>query len=264
MGVPALPRPVRRLWWHLTLRAQAARRRVARLDWVARHLPWSLWCLLCASDARSVARALGDRSPRPLVFVQVGSNDGVSNDPLHDVVLARQWRGVLVEPVPQLFGELVENYAGRPDLSFENAAVGDGQQKIQPMYVVEPRPGDPDWVNQLASFDVDVVLRHRRDLPGLDDRIHRVDVRTVTLPGLVARHRIDSVDLLHVDTEGFDLEVLRQIDTSAPWAPRFIIFEKKHLQPHDYRSCVGELRRAGYRRVNLWPDELLYRRRPWR
>lgn len=250
--------PVRRWWWGLTLRSVAARRHLSRVGGLDRYLPWPLWCLLCASDAGRVAREIARRSSGPLTFVQIGANDGVSNDPLHESVRSHRWRGVLVEPVPELFSRLVANYAGAPGLAFENVAIGTAEGRVQ-LHLADARPGDPPWVSQLASFDRALVLSHGVDVPGLAARVRSVDVDAVTLPTLVARHGLDAVDLLHVDAEGFDLEVLGQVDLDASWAPRFVIYEKRHLDPDAYRRNLAAFRRAGYRRVNLWPDELLYR-----
>jgi hypothetical protein len=70
------------------------------------------------------------------------------------------------------------------------------------------------------------------------------------------------VDLLHIDAEGFDDQIIRDLPLTASWAPQFLIFEKKHLS----RSLLAESRRilkhAGYEVVNLWPDELAYRAPP--
>ncbi|MBK7697246.1 MAG: FkbM family methyltransferase [Saprospiraceae bacterium] len=39
-----------------------------------------------------------------------------------------------------------------------------------------------------------------------------------------------SIDLLHIDTEGYDWEILKQLRL-AKYFPRPIIFEHKHLSP---------------------------------
>lgn len=252
-----LPPALRRRWFMATVRAVTVRRRLA--GWpAARRLPWAWWCALCAGDAATVLAELGRRADGPLTFVQVGSNDGVANDPLHAVVRAQGWEGVLVEPVPELFDQLQANYAGVAGLRFENVAVGEPGPAV-PLHLVRPAAGDPPWVTQLASFDKQVVLRHADDLPGLAGRVRAVLVEVVSLPELVARSGLAHVDVLHVDVEGADLAVVDQVDPAAGWAPAVIVFEKKHLAPDDFRRTVGVLGQAGYRSVNLWPDHLLYR-----
>jgi FkbM family methyltransferase len=265
MSAPAvtrLPYPVRRAWWELSVRSVLARRHLAghRLDsW----LPWWLWCRLCAVDGATVADALGRRWPVPLTFVQIGSNDGVHGDPLHRAVVEHHWRGVLVEPVPDLFERLVANYQGTSGVVFDNIAVNrcDGPMSL---WTLEGRPGDPEWIDQLATFDHEILLRHCAEVPHLDSRIRHIRVDGLTLPSLIDKHGLEAVDLLHVDAEGFDLEVLSQVDVTARWAPRVVIFEKKHMDAADYGRAWDRFRRAGYRRVNLWPDEMWNRSLPRR
>ena len=237
------------------------RRVVARVDWLNRHLPWRLWCALGAADALAVAWVLAIRSSRPLQFVQIGANDGVVHDPIHQVVEAGGWSGVLVEPLPMFFEKLVANYAGVPNLEFENAAIGSTDGSAT-MFSFDPRPGDPYWVELVSSFNRDVILSHSQVLPDLANRLVELEVKTTTLGSLVERHGLATIDLLHIDAEGYDFEILKQIDFSASWAPTFIIFEKEHLDRPTYRHATHMLRNAGYRCVDIWPDALAYRHAP--
>lgn len=241
----------------------AARRRVVRIDWMNSFLPWSLWCALGAADAIAVAWVLAKRAGRPLTFVQVGSNDGVVHDPLHLVIRTYGWTGVLVEPVPDLYSRLRANYAGVPGLHFENVAIGT-EEGTMALYTVTPRPGDPYWVDQLSSFSRATVSSHHDVLEDLEQRIVELPIATTTLPRIVARHRLSSIDLLHVDVEGYDYEVIRQIDFSSSWAPTFVIFERQHLDGPTDRAALRMLRGAGYRCVDIWPDLFAWRAAPRR
>jgi FkbM family methyltransferase len=242
---------------------KAARRRVVRSDRLNRHLPWALWCAVGAADALTVAWVVARRAGRPLTFVQIGSNDGVIHDPLHQVVRACGWSGVLVEPIPTLYERLVANYDGVQGLVFENAAVGtvDGMSTL---YSVDPRPGDPYWVDQIATFSRDTLLSHAGVLAGVENRIVEVPVASLTLPTLVARHGLGAVDVLHIDVEGYDFEVLKQIDFSSPWAPAFIIYEREHFDRRTDRAARRMLRAAGYRLSDIWPDQFAFRTAPER
>lgn len=239
----------------------AARRRVARVDRLNKQLPWSLWCAVGAADSLTVAWVIARRAGRPLTFVQIGSNDGVIHDPIHQVVRACGWSGVLVEPLPALYERLVANYDGVPNLAFENAAVGtvDGTSTL---YLVDPRPGDPYWIDQIASFDRATLEGHDDRIVGVRERIVEFQVASLTLPTLVSRHGLTAVDLLHVDVEGYDFEVLKQIDFASRWAPTFIIYEREHFDRETDKAATRLLRNAGYRLVDIWPDRFAYRAAP--
>jgi FkbM family methyltransferase len=142
-----------------------------------------------------------------------------------------------------------------------NVAIGEDNGTVT-IYGVDRRPGDPEWVDQIASLDLDVLRRHAYALADLDDRIVPTEVESVRLPTLMSRYGVTSVDLMHIDAEGFDDEIIRQVEMSASWAPRFLIYEKKHLDADRYRVLRDLLERSGYRIVDIWPDELAYRAAP--
>lgn len=249
---------IRKTWRSI---AHSLRRTAARADWLNRHMPWRLWCVVGAADALTVAWVLAARSARPLTFVQIGSNDGVIHDPIHEVVRTCGWRGVLVEPLPVYFRKLVANYAGVPNLVFENVAIG-ANNGTATMYSVDPRPGDPYWVELVSSFRKEVILSHGPVLADVGNRLVEAQVETITLPSLVSRHGLESIDLLHIDAEGYDFEILKQIDFSAPWAPSYIMFEKEHFDSRSYKTAKRMLRAGGYRCIDMWPDALAFRQAP--
>lgn len=247
-------------WW-IEIGLQLVRRRLARSNLLDGRLPWGPWLHLCAWNAQSVARAIGRLSPAGLRFVQIGANDGELADPLSDTVRRHGWRGVLVEPIPWIYERLVANYQGTEGLTFVNAAIAE-RDGVRPMYFVERQPDDPDFFDGLFSFDEAVLRSHRSARADFDERIETTEVRTLTFRSLLEHTGTSAIDLLHIDAEGYDFEILKQIDFEAHWAPRFILFEVKHLDPDTMRSARAMLRRAGYRWFPIWHDALAYRGAP--
>jgi FkbM family methyltransferase len=239
----------------------AGRRRIATVAWLQPLLPWGLWCRLCAWNAKVVVAEIARRSGRPLTFMQIGSCDGKTNDPLHAVVRSSHWSGVLVEPMPWLFEQLVANYQGVSGLHFFQVAIGSGDGPMM-MYSVDPRPDDPHWVTQLTSFDRDVVMSHSYALRDLESRVFTVEVESRSVQSLLDEAGFAKVDVLQIDAEGFDDQIIRGLPLTASWAPQFLIFEKKHLSSTRYADLKRHLKEAGYTVVNLSPDELAYRAPP--
>lgn len=240
-----------------------ARPRIARMTWFVDKLPWTLWLWLCPPDADAIVRELGRRWPGPLRFVQIGSNDGVTNDPLNETVRARGWSGVLVEPLPRMFERLVANYQGVPGLTFANVAIAPEEGTLT-LYTVERRPGEPEWADQIASFDREVTMRHTYALKDLENRIVPVDVECLTIGSLVARYGLTTIDLLHIDAEGLDYELVSALPMNEPWTPRFLIFEAKHMTVENYDSLRARLKRGGYHFFDVHPDVFAYRTVPGR
>jgi FkbM family methyltransferase len=237
------------------------RRVVVRSNLLNHHLPWRLWCALGAVDSAAVAWVIAMRVKRPLTFVQIGSYDGVLADPLSPVVRACGWSGVLVEPMLAAFERLVANYDGVPNVTFENAAIG-AADGLATLYSVPPRPGDPMWIEMIPSLDRATILSHKGLIPSVEERIVETPVTCMTLATLVSRHELQTIDILNIDTEGYDYEILKQIDFSAAWAPTFIIYERLHFNRATTRAARQLLHRAGYRIANIGADAFAYRTAP--
>lgn len=54
--------------------------------------------------------ALMQVSSKPFRFIQVGANDGIHGDPLRAYIERHHWHGILVEPQPDVFARILENY----------------------------------------------------------------------------------------------------------------------------------------------------------
>lgn len=242
-------------------------RRLLRSSPVARLLPVGPYVRFGSRDpADIVARVARWRwSGRPFTFVQVGSNDGRTGDPLHRTILNKPVAGVLIEPIPRLFEQLRRTYEGKSGLTFVNAAIG-SEAGTRALYFVRPRSDDPVWADLLGSFHQEVVLSHRSEVQDLDERVETLDVPCCTLDSVLSDQPFRRLDLIHIDAEGADYEILRSLDLTGPLAPRFLLFEQKHLGA-DRASALKLVEGAGYRLTDLGMDVFasrprLPRRRP--
>jgi FkbM family methyltransferase len=177
--------------------------------------------------------------------VQIGANDGTAGDPLVEGFRKSRWSGLLVEPVPHLYELLVARYRDRPEVQTERAAIStrDGEA---PLYRLRTVPGQtPEWFNQLATLDREVLLKHRSSIPEIDSLLIEERVPTVRLDTLLARHGISRIDLLVIDAEGYDLEILRTLDLTR-FRPTLLMFEHQHLSENDKQASFALLRTAGY------------------
>jgi FkbM family methyltransferase len=164
-------------------------------------------------------------------FVKIGANDGVTGDPCSDILLSPgRWKGLLVEPVPYCIARLEANFPDRTRFAIAPLAIGsrDGDATF---YYVDERaraalPDLPPYYDQLGSFSRDHIVKHLDGAlePFILER--RVPVRR--LSGLLDERGITEIHLLHVDVEGFDLEVLKTLDFQKH-APVLIFVEHKHL-----------------------------------
>jgi len=180
------------------------------------------------------------------IFVQIGANDGYTGDPLH-LVLTRpnsHWRGVLVEPVAYLFTQLAERYAHLGGLHLERVAIGesDGSTVI---HRIDTKEGDTLWLHQLASLDLNILCENARQF-GLGDVVTISEtVPCLTVASLLGRHGVTKLDLIVIDTEGFDWRILRQFDLGK-LRPKLILYEHQHLSVDEREQSHAFLTRHNY------------------
>lgn len=182
-------------------------------------------------------------------FVEVGANDGKSNDPLYPIVTEYGLHGTAIEPQPDAFSRLEKTYEGTNVLCV-NAAIGEGTLFV----VKEKYKSDANWsrVSGIASFRKEVISRTiRNKIPkgaNPDDYIEQIVVQSIELP--------QGADIYQIDCEGYDYEVVRRIDFSQK--PAIINYERAHLSPESERACHDLLRSHGYRWFNHGIDTCAY------
>jgi FkbM family methyltransferase len=121
------------------------------------------------------------RAARSDVFVlQIGANDGHSDDPIAAIVRSRGLRALMVEPLPKMFELLAAYYRDQPNVVCENCAIGH-QDGTATLYHVRPDPSLPEYVQRVASFSRDVILKQRRVVPDIGSYIDTMEVPTLSL-----------------------------------------------------------------------------------
>jgi FkbM family methyltransferase len=194
---------------------------------------------------------------KPAVVVQVGSNDGVHGDPIADLIRKNPaWRVLFIEPLPHIFRRLMANYPELSNYSFENIAIS-SERGMRRMYYVSDeirkvKPDVPFWYDQLGSFDRNHLLKHGHEF---EPFITSEEVQCEPLADTLARNDITGIDLLHVDTEGYDFEVIKQVDLMQQ-APSAILYEHKHLNNVDKIAVERLLKHAGYCTQRFFTDTL--------
>jgi len=178
-------------------------------------------------------------------IVQIGSNDGRAGDPLYHLLHKNTaWHGLFVEPVSYIFKKLKKNYPDTARFRFENSAINNGE--ALEFHWVDPIAKEhlidlPFYFDQLGSFDKSHIIK---TLDGkLEPYIISEKVNGITLCGLLEKHQISIFDILHIDVEGYDWEVLQQLNQEK-YQPTFILYEGVHLSKSDLRKSYDFLNDA--------------------
>jgi len=164
-------------------------------------------------------------------FIQIGANDGKSYDPISHRVRKHRWRGILVEPIEHLFQALQKTYADVPGLIFENKAIATFEG-IASFYQfpesMTSSPSFPKWGAGMGSLLPPFGSPGHERLKSLGFEPDLIQVPCTTLTSLMQYHNFTDIDLLQIDAEGYDGEIICDIDFSS-FRPRFIQFEDRHI-----------------------------------
>jgi FkbM family methyltransferase len=197
-------------------------------------------------------------------FVKIGANDGVTGDPCSDLLISCQaWRGILIEPVPYCCDRLRENFSDSSRFRVVESAI-DTQCGTRDMHFVSATaravlPDLPIWYDQLGTFDPQHIEKHfgQRIKPFIEKKT--VSVRTYA--DIMMEMEVSNYALLHVDTEGYDFEILKMA-LSYPLLPSIIFIEHAHLSSGDRAAMLAALRKHGYDVRNCGMDFFATRRTP--
>ena len=121
---------------------------------------------------------------KEIFFVQLGANDGVTADPLYKFVNEYAWRGVLLEPLPDVFETLKKNYRQSDRLKFLNAAISN-EDGFRTLYTVRMENGVAEHATALSSFNRSVISQQVRWVPDIKERIEERQVRCISFETLL-------------------------------------------------------------------------------
>ena len=98
------------------------------------------------------------------------------------------------------------------------------------------------WATGLSSFNKAILLEKIKDgtilkkakkeginLPkNEEDWIEAIEINSISPSTLISKFGKEKIDLLAIDTEGFDFEIIKMLDLSNI-SPEVIIFEEIHF-----------------------------------
>ena len=198
-------------------------------------------------EFRHYIAAIPAAVPAP-VFVKVGANDGIYDDPCQRILLDdTRWKGLLIEPLPECFAKLKANYGNINRFQLDQVAVGPVDD-VQPFYYldssIEKMEGAKAWYTAIGSLDKAHISR-ATNTQAVDPYRRQLDIRVLLLNAVLRRNDITDIHLLHIDVEGLDYEVLNTLDFWI-YKPLTIMLEHKHLSGEAKLRLLVLLQDRGY------------------
>ncbi|MCC5811241.1 MAG: FkbM family methyltransferase [Ectothiorhodospiraceae bacterium] len=189
-------------------------------------------------------------------FLQIGANDGRTNDPLFPVIQRFNLVGICVEPLPEAFELLQETYRGNANVTLVQRAVGpsEGQMDLYMAGLPEAATDEDrkDAYRKATLSRESAIAKTRKACKLSSDaeaegRLECRQVQASTLVGLVEEFGNPRVDILQIDAEGEDWNILRQAE-ALPSLPAFVNLEHKGLDREQRAEMHAWFSREGY----LW------------
>lgn len=184
-------------------------------------------------------------------FIQIGCNDGVYRDPLYKFVKKKKWTGLMIEPNPAMMSKLKENHKkSLSRLLFIDKAIG--EQGSFTLFWCKEDTG-------MASTQKNHVEKHigKRGFAILEQKIEMI-----TFTNLIEKYLdFSNVDILLLDTEGWDAKILDSIDF-ARFNADIIIFENDHVDETIYLQLIEKFSLIGYVDRKSNTDTLLIKHEP--
>jgi len=173
---------------------------------------------------------LGERTGG--LFVEVGAYDGVFASNSWGVA-QRGWRGLMIEPIPNLAQACRRNHAERRNIEVIETAIGGPALSSVSL----------ELAGTLTTANVDVVAEYgvvewaKGSLTGA-----QMTVSCVTLDEVLDARSVESdFDLLIVDVEGFESDVFAGFEVER-WRPKMMIVELLDTHPDLSATALADSR----------------------
>ena len=178
-------------------------------------------------------------------FVQIGANDGIRADDAYNFITRNKLKGIVVEPLKDMFEKLCKNYVYHPQIIKINKAIHSSAKEI-PLYRIKSDADVPDWCHGIASFDKNHLLNKKEHILDFDKYIVEESVDCITLDELFTITKTDHISFLQIDTEGYDFEIIKMLDFKK-YRPQIIRYEYNLLSKNDNLACIELLNKYGYK-----------------
>ena len=150
------------------------------------------------------------------------------------------WSGILIEPRKNIFNKLKKTYKKHKNLIFENVAISKKTGKRN-LYKLKDSNIKYSWEKGLATF---YPTKTMASYDKKDIEIEKVNC--LKFCDLINKYNVKKVDFLQIDAEGYDYEIIKQIDFNKI-KPTLLQYEYIHLNKNDQKECIKLLKDQGYK-----------------
>jgi FkbM family methyltransferase len=185
----------------------------------------------------------------PGTFIEVGANNGYSQSNTYYLERFKHWKGILIEPIPELYKECVKER--KRSQVFNCALVADNYKEdfieiynASLMSIIK------------SSLSKELEQQHLQKAAGFerDIKLDIIKVPARTLTSVIEESNIKDIDFFSLDVEGYEIEVLKGLDFDK-FAPTFILVEANKERELD------DLLSGKYNKIEVLDRDVLYKKK---
>lgn len=145
------------------------------------------------------------------VFLDIGAHDGLTFSNTWFFEHQRNWKGICVEPIPEVFAKLEQNR----NCIKVNGAISK-TPGVQKFLRVHGEVVDTEMLSGLLDeYDPRHLERIDREIKEYGGDKEEIEVQCYNVNDLLKEQGFDTVDYVSIDTEGNELSILQSMDHQA-------------------------------------------------
>jgi FkbM family methyltransferase len=176
-------------------------------------------------------------------LIQIGANDGMSHDHLHNVIKQFRLESLLLEPIKKYFLDLKNNYSNYENVRLENSALSINNE-ILFLYRV-----NSEYFYKYGTLPTGITSFYKQHLikHGIKEKhIIQEKVNQISFDELLKKYNVNSFDLLAIDTEGYDCNIVNDFFFKIKNIRPIIVFEWSHIKQNELQETLNKMIKNNY------------------
>ena len=175
-------------------------------------------------------------------LIQIGANDGQRFDTINYYIKKYKTQSLLVEPIKENYEKLKKNYENYNNVKFDNSAISVNNE-ISYLYKVNPNKiiNYGNHIPGITSFDKNHLIKHGVKKTHIVKEL----VNSISIKNLITKYKLNMLDLLLVDAEGYDGDIVIDFFKNVSFRP-IIILEYIHINIEKFKTLIDQLEKQEY------------------
>ena len=189
-------------------------------------------------------------------IIQVGSNDGLTDDYVMEIIKKYDLTSILIEPEPEAFKKLKENYHNSKKIVFINKALDKRDSSSKKFYIVKKEylKFYHENISVLSSFNNNHLIKWGVK----QSHISSIDIECISWITLLDSNNFHDVQVICIDAEGYDHELVHSLFYDTKLRP-VIIFEWVNIPNSKIEDLLNLLKKNNYEILKLQKDLVCYK-----